>query len=417
MPNNKLYRLALAFLLSAGSGLGYAGEPSAERARAIDQALDVARVQSLAMAETLQRQHSGQLPRSTGRNGALRTSSPDSWVSGFFPGVLWYLYENFDTETLETRARQFTGLLEQEKYHTGDHDVGFIVFCSFGNGYRLTGDPAYREVIRTACATLSKRFDSTIGSIRSWDFGRGRLWNYPVIIDNMMNLEMLLWGGEAFGEKRFTRIATEHAERTLRNHFREDASSYHVVSYHDDGSVELKRTWQGHRDDSSWARGQAWGLYGFVMMYRFTENPAHLEKAIRIADFIIDHPNLPEDKIPYWDFDAPGIPDALRDASAGAIICSALLELSRYVEGEKAQKFIQTAEAQIDALCSPAYLAEPGTNNHFILKHSVGHYPEGSEVDVPLIYADYYFVEALTRYKKHFLSKAKLPQTGADEDE
>lgn len=399
-----MIRLAITLMLSALPVLGYAVEPAKERAHAIEEALEVAREQSIAMAEVLKKRGDGQLPRSTRRNGALRTCSPDDWVSGFYPGVLWYLYENFETEDLKTYAREFTAVLEQEKYHRGDHDIGFIIFCSFGNGYRLTGDPDYREVIKVACTTLSKRFDSTIGSIRSWDFGRGRLWNYPVIIDNMMNLEMLLWGGEAFDEGRFTRIATKHADRTLQNHFREDASSYHLVSYHDDGSVELKRTWQGYRDDSSWARGQAWGLYGFVMMYRFTENPVYLEKAIRIADFIIDHPNLPDDKVPYWDFDAPDIPNAPRDASAGAIICSALLELSRYTEGEKATRFLQTAEAQIDALCSPAYLAEPGANQHFILKHSVGHLPKDSEVDVPLIYADYYFVEALTRYKKWTLA-------------
>jgi rhamnogalacturonyl hydrolase YesR len=210
---------------------------------------------------------------------------------------------------------------------------------------------------------------------------------------------MLLWAGGQFNHERFTDIATTHADTTLKNHFREDASSYHVVSYENDGSVELKRTWQGCSDDSAWARGQGWGLYGYTTMYRFTKNQDYLDQAVRIAEFIINHPNLPDDGIPYWDFDAPDIPNALRDSSAGALICSALLELSGYVAGPLAQKYMQLAETQIRTLCSPEYLAEPGTNCNFILKHGVGNIPDNKEIDVPLTYGDYYFVEALMRYK------------------
>jgi uncharacterized protein YyaL (SSP411 family) len=216
----------------------------------------------------------------------------------------------------------------------------------------------------------------------------------------MINLELLMWGSRAFGNERFEKIAVRHADTTLKNHFREDGSSFHVVSYNDDGSIELKRTWQGCSDDSAWARGQGWGLYGYTMMYRFTKKQAYLDQAVQIAEFIINHPNLPDDKIPYWDFNAPNIPDALRDSSAGAIICSALLELSGYVDDALAQKYVKVAETQIQTLCSPEYLARPGTNANFILKYGVGNIPDNKEIDVPLTYGDYYFVEALLRYQQ-----------------
>ena len=220
-----------------------------------------------------------------------------------------------------------------------------------------------------------------------------------MIIDNMMNLEMLMWSADRFGEERFREIAVSHADATMKNHFRPDFSSYHVVSYDTvTGGVEVRQTSQGYSDESAWARGQAWGLYGYTMMYRFTHDARYLEQAKHIARFLLDHKNLPEDKIPYWDFDAPDIPDALRDVSAGAIICSALLELSDYVQEPLRDEYMAVAERQIEALCSPDYLAGEGENCNFLLKHGVGNHPKGTEIDVPLSYADYYFVEALMRY-------------------
>ena len=364
----------------------------------IQHALETATAQSIGMAKRLKNQGK-QLPYTIGPDGELETAEVRRWVSGFYPGVLWYLYENNPTGELRKYAEEYTARCEDLKYTTTNHDVGFMIFCSFGNGYRLTKNPEYPGVIETACKSLCTRFNDVIGCTRSWDWGREK-WNYPVIIDNMMNLEMLLWAGEQFDNERFTEIAIRHADTTLKNHFREDASCYHVVSYQDDGSVEKKTTWQGCNDESAWARGQSWAVCGYTMMYRFTKNRDYLDHAVRVAEFITNHPNLPADGVPYWDFDAPGIPDALRDASAGATICSALLELSGYVDSSFAEKYTQLAERQLKTLCSPEYLAEPGTNTNFILKHSVGCVSENEAVDVPLIYADYYFAEALLRYKK-----------------
>ncbi len=368
----------------------------------IDESLEFATQQSLLMAESLKDQPD-RLPQTIDKDGKLVTCNSAWWVSGFFPGVLWYLYENNPSDSLKKWATNYTLRVEDQKYTTNNHDVGFMIFCSFGNAYRLTGNPAYKEVIHTASNSLITRFNPTVGCIRSWDSAPwSKQWQYPVIIDNMMNLEMLEWSAKAFEDTTYSHIAETHANTTMENHFRDDYSSYHVISYDTiTGEVERKNTAQGYSDDSAWARGQGWGLYGYTMMYRETGNEAFLQQAEGIAGFILNHPNLPEDKIPYWDFDAPDIPNAKRDASAGALICSALIELSGYVTEEKAKEYLAAAETQLRSLSSSVYLAELGKNGNFILKHSVGHMPNGTEVDAPLTYADYYYVEALMRMKEN----------------
>ena len=252
------------------------------------------------------------------------------------------------------------------------------------------------EAVLQAARSLASRFNPGIGLIRSWDFGK---WHYPVIIDNMMNLELLFKASELTGDPVYRDIAVSHANKTIANHFRGDNSSWHVVSYNDDDTVEMKTTHQGYSDDSRWARGQAWGLYGYTMCYRFTSDPAYLDQAKKIASLIMDLPTMPDDGIPYWDYDAPGIPDEPRDASAAAITASALLELQGMVEEPLAGEYVRYAEKILSSLCSPAYLAAPGTNGSFILKHSTGAAPKGSEVDDAINYADYYFLEALKRLK------------------
>jgi len=343
----------------------------------------------------------GKLPKSVDKNGNLETCNSAWWVSGFFSGQLWYMYEYSKSDSLRKWAELYTERVADQQYTTDNHDVGFMIFCSFGNGYRITKNEDYLPVIKNAASSLSTRFNPTIGCIRSWDRAPwNNKWQYAVIIDNMMNLELLEWSSKKFRETRFSDIAVSHANATLKNHFRPDGSSYHVVSYDTiTGQLKLKQTAQGFSNESAWARGQAWGLYGFTMMYRETGDEAYLQQAIKIANFIINHPNLPEDKIPYWDFNASDIPDAKRDVSAGAIVCSALLELQKLVDKDLSKKYMEVAEKQLRALCSDAYLAAPGTNANFLLKHGVGNMPNGTEIDVPLSYADYYFVEAMMRYK------------------
>ena len=399
MKNYILQIVSILFLLTGCS--------SPERSKdeilkvSVDKALDLAVAQSINMAESL-KDEPGKLPRTLNEKGELVTSNSDWWCSGFFPGELWYLYENTHDSTLKKYANKYTLRVQDQQYTTSNHDVGFMIFCSFGNAFRITKDEQYREVINTASKSLITRFNPLIGAIRSWDTAEwNKQWQYAVIIDNMMNLEMLMWASKEFDNPGFAKIAITHANTTIKNHFREDNSSYHVVSYDTTtGLPELKHTSQGYSHESAWARGQAWGLYGFTMMFRKTGDSVYLNKAKAIADFIVDNPNMPEDKIPYWDFNAPDIPYSKRDASAGAIMCSALLELSQYCEGPLSIKYLETAKTQLITLCSDEYLAAKGSNGNFILKHGVGHLPNNSEVDVPLSYADYYFVEALTRYKK-----------------
>lgn len=334
----------------------------------------------------------------TYENGKLKMVQSRDWTSGFFPGVLWYLYEYTKDNKWLTEAEKFTAKIEREKTNTGTHDLGFMIGCSFGNGYRLTGRKDYEKVLIEAAKSLSKRFNSATGVIRSWDHNSDK-WQYPVIIDNMMNLELLFEATRLTGDSSFYKIAISHANTTMKNHFRQDYSSYHVVDYDPaNGSVKKKMTHQGYSDESAWARGQGWALYGYTMCYRETKNKAYLKQAENIAAFILRNKNLPPDRVPYWDFNDPAIPSVPRDASAAAVISSALYELSTYSVNKT--DYRKAADKMLKSL-SERYTSEPGSNKGFILTHSTGHKPANGEIDVPLIYADYYYLEALLRYKNY----------------
>jgi unsaturated chondroitin disaccharide hydrolase len=335
-------------------------------------------------------------PRGAKADGSYRGTPSNEWTSGFYPGSLWYMYDYTKDKKWEKAARKWTAGMEKEKFNTRTHDLGFMLYCSFGNGYRLTGDPAYKEIMLKGARSLATRFNEKTGTIKSWDHGK---WQFPVIIDNMMNLEFLFWATKVSGDSSFYKIAVTHANTTMKNHFRPDYSSYHVIDYDTiTGKPLSKVTHQGYADESAWARGQAWGLYGYTVAYRETKDKRYLDQAVKIADFFLNHPNLPKDKIPYWDFNVPDITKEERDASAAAIAASGLLELGQYVKNGKT--YYTAAEQMLKTLSTPAYLANPGENNYFILMHSVGHKPAKSEINVPIVYADYYYIEGLLRYKK-----------------
>ena len=331
-------------------------------------------------------------------HGNLKLVASRDWTSGFFPGVLWYLDEYYKTSEWKSEARKFTALIEKEKTNGTTHDMGFKVFCSVGNAFRLTGNAHDKEVLIEAAKTLATRFNPKTGVILSWDHSRDK-WVNPVIIDNMMNLELLFEATRLTGDSSFYKIAVSHANTTMKNHFREDFSSYHVVDYDPKtGEVLKKTTHQGYSNSSAWARGQAWALYGYTLCYRYTKNPVYLKLAENIASFIFGHPNMPKDLVPYWDFNAPQIPDEPRDASAAAVIASGLYELSKY--SKQGTDYYQKANQILKSL-SLGYVAPIGTAKGFILLHSTGSKPSNSEIDVPLNYADYYYLEALLRYKNH----------------
>lgn len=324
------------------------------------------------------------------------------WCTGFYPSALWYIFEQTGDTAIRHEAERSLALIEPNQFYTGNHDLSFMMFNSFGNGYRLTKDIAYKTIIFRSALSLATRFRPGIPAIQSWD--KSKRFNCPVIIDNMLNLELLNWVSANGGDGKYAEIAKLHANTTLKNHFRADYSSYHVIDYDTvTGKVLQKRTAQGYSHSSAWARGQGWALYGFTMMYRFTKNKAYLNLAKHVADFILNNPNLPVDKIPYWDFNAPITSTTPRDASAGAVITSALLELGQYTKGKEKNRYVKNAETMLRSLSGNDYRVPLGTYGGFLLLHSTGSFPSNSEVNVPLIYADYYYLEALKRYKDWYL--------------
>lgn len=329
----------------------------------------------------------------TVENGQFKMVVSRDWTSGFFPAELWYFYQYTNDKKWLELAKKYTEDIKKEQFNKGTHDLGFMVYCPFGNGYRLTGDPAYRDVIIQAAKSLSTRFNAKAGVIKSWDHN-GDKWKYPVIIDNMMNLELLFEATKLTGDSSFYKIAVAHANTTLKNHFRPDFSSWHVIDYDTlTGNVRNKLTAQGYSNESAWARGQAWGLYGYTLCYRYTKNPVYLKQAEGIAKFIMNNPTQNKDLVPYWDYNAPNIPNEPRDASAAAITASACYELANY---SKADKYKELADKILSSL-THNYRAPIGKNYGFILEHSTGHLPAKSEIDVPINYADYYYLEALLR--------------------
>jgi unsaturated chondroitin disaccharide hydrolase len=343
----------------------------------------------------------GNLPRNID-NGKTdwRYVNYQDWCSGFWPGILWYLYEGTGDVKWKTAADKFTRELTPISQHRGfDHDLGFMIFNSFGNGYRLTKDPEYKQVILRSADSLATLFNPKAGTILSWPPMVKKMgWPHNTIIDNMINLELLFWASKNGGSQHLYDIAVKHAETTMHNHFRRDYTSYHVVVYDTITGKKIKGiTHQGYADNSMWARGQSWAIYGFTMCYRETGKTEFLDFAQKVANVYLSR--LPADLIPYWDFDDPAIPDVAKDASAACVTASALLELSTFVKDKsRARTYRQKAEIMLQTLSTPAYQSH-NVNDAFLL-HSTGHHPAGTEIDASIIYADYYYLEALLRLKK-----------------
>lgn len=328
-------------------------------------------------------------------NWECRPTCAEEWCSGFWPGVLWYDFESTNDSTVYAEADRFTRSVKKVVDDpVFDHDLGFLVFCSYGNGYRLTHNDDYKQVILNAADSLATLFNPNVGTILSWPREVSRYGGHNTIMDNMINLEMLFWAAKNGGNPYLHDIAVKHAETTMKNHFRDDYTSYHVAVY-DSVTGDFIRgcTHQGYADDSMWARGQAWAIYGFTVVYRETKDPKFLDFAQKVTDVYLER--LPEDKIPYWDFDDPAIPNAPKDASAACVVASALLELSDYVGGEKGESYKSQAKEMLASASGKNY--KSGDRNNSFLLHSTGHHPAGSEIDYSIIYADYYYIEALNR--------------------
>ena len=414
--NNKVKTIA-ALCLSCMLGIAHAQD--SEKAF-IKENMNFAAEQYRLMLKTpaLGKDGKGVMPHSMRKDGTVSKGSIYLWTSGFFPGSLWYISEYLGDKALQDSALVYTRKMEPVKTFTDNHDIGFMMYCSYGNANRFEPKPEYKDILVESARSLCTRFRPKAGVIQSWNGFRSwhgdKVYDFPVIIDNMMNLELLFYASRVTGDDSFRKVAISHAENTMKNAVRPDYSCYHIVYYDKETGKPIKgETSQGWSDNSAWSRGQSWGIYGFTMCYRETKDPRFLETAIGMADFYLDHPNLPADKIAWWDFNAhqegyvPGIRSNAnnlvlnyRDASAAACTASALLELSTYVKGSKSAKYLEGAKAILHSLGSKKYRAELGKNADFILMHSTGAIPQNSEIDVPLTYADYYFVEALHRYDK-----------------
>lgn len=357
-------------------------------------------------------------PHSILSNGNVKYYQIDEWTGGFWPGSLWYMYEYTKDEKWKVAAQKWTNSLESNQFNDKHHDIGFMMYCSYGNALRFDNNPKYQQILVQSAKTLTKRYSPIVGSIQSWNQRKSKgdknTWEYPVIMDNMMNLELLFYASKVTKDNTYKNIAIKHAEQTMKNHLRADYGSYHVINYDPKtGKVLHKQTLQGFSDESTWARGQAWGIYGFTTTYRETKDKRFLNTAVKMADFFLDHQNLPADGIPYWDFNVGQVgykPDwnfdpnrfkeTPRDASAAAIASSAMLELSTYLKGVQKEKYYNAAVKMLKSLSTDQYLNTDKANPYFLLKHSTGNLPSDREIDVPLIYADYYFLEGLLRYQK-----------------
>lgn len=335
------------------------------------------------------------IPRSMDiSSGIIKKVPSKDWTSGFFAGNLWQIYKLTGDIRYKEKAALWNAFIEKEKFNNRTHDMGFKVYCSYGKGLAVENNTKYKNIIVKSAQTLITRFNTKIGAIRSWDHNK-ESWDFPVIIDNMLNLELLFEASKISGDKSFENIAIQHANTTLKNHFRNDNSCFHVVDYDTiTGAVKNKVTHQGFNNESSWARGQSWAVYGFTMAYRYTKNKAYLKQAEATAKYYINYKTLPKDGIPYWDFNDTSIPNAPRDASSAAVMASALVELYSFTKNDA---YLNYANKVINTLSSDKYLLNDTVKGPFILDHSTGNWPKKDEIDQPIVYADYYYLEAIIR--------------------
>lgn len=327
-----------------------------------------------------------------------RKAVKEEWCSGFWPGILWYDYEYTGDERIRYEAERFTASLKfLSSTSAYDHDLGFLMFCSYGNAYRLTRDPAYKQVLLDTADSLATLFNPRAGTLLSWPREVENFGGHNTIMDNLINLELLFWAAKNGGGSHLADIAVSHADKTMKHQFRPDYTSYHVAVYDTlTGGFIRGCTHQGYADSTTWARGQAWGIYGYTTIYRETKDPRYLEFVQHVADAYLQR--LPEDYVPYWDFNDPSIPLAPRDASAAAIVASALLELSTYLPEKTGKTYREAAVKMLSSLSSEQYRS--GDAKPSFLLHSTGHWPAKSEIDASIIYADYYYIEALIRLKR-----------------
>ncbi|MCF0185170.1 MAG: glycoside hydrolase family 88 protein [Bacteroidaceae bacterium] len=340
-----------------------------------------------------------QAPRSIAPGDAMWSKRPvvaEEWCSGFWPGILWMDYMISGDENVAKAAEAYTNAIGKiVKSPVYDHDLGFLVMCSYGKGLLMNNNEEYKQIMLNAADSLSTLYNPNVGTICSWPRNKQMFGGHNTIMDNMINLELLFWAAKNGGGNNLYEIAINHADQTMKNGFRDDGTSCHVAVYNENSGKLIRTcTHQGYSDDSMWARGQAWAIYGYTMVYRETHDKKYLDFVQKVADAYLTH--LPYDCVPYWDFNDPSIPKCSRDASAAAIVASALFELEGYVAPEIGDRYDHEAREMMRSLSSDAYWS---SNTQAFLNHSTGNFPAGSEIDYSIVYADYYYLEALLRMR------------------
>ncbi len=330
-----------------------------------------------------------------------RKATAEEWCSGFWPGILWMTYSYTKDANIRTQAELYSfpiqKIVERPVY---DHDLGFLTFCSIGKGYEQTGSVEYKRLIFDAADSLATLFNPKVGTMLSWPREvKKQGWPHNTIMDNMINLETLFWASKNGGNPLLYDLAVAHATTTMKHHFRPDGSAYHVAVYDTiTGNFIKGVTHQGYSDKSMWSRGQSWAIYGYTMVYRYTHDKVFLDFAQKVTDVYLTRlQETSDDLIPKWDMDDPD-KKASKDASAACVVADALMELSGYVGGAKGAAYRKTALEMLAQLSTPRY--QSGKRNVAFLMHSTGHHPAGSEIDASIIYADYYYLEALLRAKQ-----------------
>ena len=332
------------------------------------------------------------------QNGKWLCVDDGFWTGGHWTGLLWLAYAHTRDRIFERAAREWTARLAPRQNDSTTHDLGFLFELSHLLGLKLTGDVSFHAPLLQAARTLARRFNSKGNFFQAW----GPLDGTPrergrAIIDTLMNLDLLFWASRETGECQFANIATAEARTALRHHVRADWSTAHVTEFDPDTGEFIKQdTAQGLSATSCWSRGQAWAVYGFAECYRETGDAAFLDAARNLAEYCLRR--LPIDRVPYWDYDSPLIPNDVRDSSAAAILGSGMLLLAKLESNSRqAARWRAQALAMLESLWEN--YSSRSTNEPCILLHGTRSKPEGS-MDHGLIYGDYYFVEALTRLTK-----------------
>ncbi|MCM3781375.1 glycoside hydrolase family 88 protein [Neobacillus mesonae] len=338
------------------------------------------------------------------QGGIYELSGPEWWTAGFWPGILWLLYGDSGDQQMKAAAEECEGAMDAvlDAYVRLDHDLGFMWTLSSIANYKLTGSEISRIRAMKAANFLAARFNLKGRYIRAWNpWQEGERNEGIAIIDCCMNTPLLFWASRISGDPRYAHIAKAHMDTVLRQFIREDGSVYHIINFDAETGNRIEGLGgQGYAPESAWSRGSAWAIYGLTLAYHHTGQRAYLTAAHRTANFFLSH--LAEDQVPAWDFRAPEPLQKLKDSSASSCAASGLILLGKKTGGLEGEFYQKRGEQMLKSLYE-SYGAWNNINEEGLILHGTSNYPQGTNIDVPLIYGDYFFVEGLARLRGYDL--------------